>query len=92
MNTIPIPNGDLTLDGPELINDAKGEQDALRAELKDILDATTYDKLMAIEAQMAQDLQTSIREVPLGIYIGTFWLFWLPIAHLLHDQVQGVLS
>jgi hypothetical protein len=70
MQTIPVPNGDLTLDGPELITDAKAEQDYLRAELKELLEDTTYDKLVAKEAQMAQDLQTAIKEVPLGIYIG----------------------
>jgi hypothetical protein len=70
MQTIPIPNGDLQLDGNELITDAKAEQDNLRSELKELLEDTTYDKLIAREAQMAQDLQNTIKEVPLGIYIG----------------------
>jgi hypothetical protein len=70
MQTIPIPNGDLQLDGNELLTDSKAEQDSLRAELKEILEDTTYDKLIAREAQMAADLDNVIKNVPLGIYIG----------------------
>ena len=70
MSSIPVPNGDVTLDGQELISDARAEQDALRQELKEILDSTTYDKLASIEAQMAQDIEMAIRNVPLGIYLG----------------------
>ena len=70
ISTIPIPNGDLTLNGPELIADARADMEALRAELRDILDATTYQKLMEQEAAMAQQLQETWKGVPLGIYIG----------------------
>lgn len=70
MSNIPIPNGDLTLDGPELISDGRADQDALREELKGILDETTYQKLAAQEAQFAADINEAIKNVPLGIYIG----------------------
>jgi hypothetical protein len=70
MSNIPIPNGDLTLNGPELITDARAEQEALRNELRSILEETTYDKLAAKEAEQAENLQRVIKEVPLGIYIG----------------------
>lgn len=70
MGTIPIPNGDLTLNGPELISDARAEQEMLRGELKEILDELTYDRLAAREAEMAQNLQSTLKEVPLGLYIG----------------------
>ena len=70
LGTIPIPNGDLTLNGPELITDARADMDALRNELRDILEETTYQKLMEKEAQMAQNLQENWKGIPLGIYIG----------------------
>ena len=70
MGTIPIPNGDLTLNGPELISDARSEQDRLREELKAILDETTYDKLTEKEAEYAENLKRAIQDVPLGIFIG----------------------
>jgi len=70
MNTIPIPNGDLTLNGPELINDARQEQDRLREELKTILEEMTYDKIAEKQAQKAAALEEVMKRVPLGIYIG----------------------
>lgn len=70
MATIPIPNGDLTLNGPELINDARAEQDNLRNELKQLLDDMTYDKLAARQAEMTDANNRVMREIPLGIYIG----------------------
>lgn len=70
MNTLPIPNGDVTLNGPELINDARQEADRLREELKGILEETTYDKLAAKEAEYSENLRRAIQDVPLGIFIG----------------------
>jgi hypothetical protein len=67
---LPIPNGDLNLNGAELISDARVEADSLRTELKELLDATTYDKLMEQEAMMAESLQRTIKEIPLLIYVG----------------------
>lgn len=75
MNTIPIPNGDLTLNGPELINDARAEMEVLRGDLKAMLDETTYDKLMMREAEMAEFLNRTMTHVPLLIYTGAFVLF-----------------
>jgi hypothetical protein len=73
-STIPIPNGDVTLNGPELIADARNEQDILRTELRDILEETTYQKLAEKEAQMTDNLQNTMKQVPMGIFIGSFLL------------------
>ncbi len=70
MGTIPIPNGDLTLNGPDLISDAKQEQDRLRSELREYLEEMTYDKVMLREADMAENIQRVLKEVPLGIFVG----------------------
>ncbi|HEU5118177.1 MAG TPA: hypothetical protein VFT74_16285, partial [Isosphaeraceae bacterium] len=75
-NNIPIPNGDVTLNGPELVADARAQQEQLRSDLKAMLEELTYDKLAAKEAEKAEALQRSIREVPLGIYIGSLALFY----------------
>ncbi len=68
--TVPIPNGDLTLNGPELINDARADMDILRGELKEMLDETTYQKLAEIEAQQALNISETLKHVPLFIYVG----------------------
>ncbi len=69
MQSIPIPNGDLQLNGSELIQDARSDQEQLRNELKELLDEMTYDKLAAKEAEKAESLERSIKLVPLGIYV-----------------------
>jgi hypothetical protein len=68
--SVPIPDGDLQLNGPELITDARSDMEQLRSELKEILDETTYDKLAEREASLAASVEETIKRVPLGIYVG----------------------
>lgn len=70
LGSIPIPNGDLNLNGAELIADARAEQDRLRDELKATLDELTYDKLAAKAAEQSAAVEQVAMRVPLGIYIG----------------------
>ncbi len=70
MTSLPIPNGDLTLNGPELIADARADQDSLRQELREMLDELTYDKLAARESEQAQAIEDTLKKVPMHIYIG----------------------
>lgn len=70
LGTIPIPNGELTLDGPELVADAGTEMETLRNELRGILDETTYDRIAAKEAEQAANLMRTLQYVPLKIYTG----------------------
>lgn len=70
ISTIPIPNGDLTLNGPELISDSRVEQDRLRSELIEYLEQTTYSSIAAREAEKAEALKRVLSEIPLGIYTG----------------------
>jgi hypothetical protein len=70
ISSIPIPNGDLTLNGPELLSDARTEQDRLRQELREYLEDTTYQAIAAKEAEMAESVKRVLAEIPLGIYVG----------------------
>lgn len=70
VSTVPIPNGDLTLNGPSLIAEAQLEKDNLRNELKGWLEAMTYEKLAAEETNQAENLMRQLAKVPLGIYVG----------------------
>lgn len=67
---IPIPNGNLTLNGAELIADGRADMEQLRNELREMLEETTYQKLMEKEALMSQNLQETWKGVPGGIFIG----------------------
>lgn len=84
MTSIPIPNGELTLNGPELISDAREEQDKLREELKAILDETTYDNLAKKEAETRQALEDTWKGSPLAVYIGVLAPFLFMSPYLLH--------
>lgn len=70
MGNIPIPNNELHMDGPEMVVDARAEQDALRQELRDILEELTYDKLAARQAELGDLLERQLAKVPLPIYVG----------------------
>lgn len=70
MNTIPIPGGDLQLDGDSMVNDAKAEMETLRNELKSLLDEMSYDRLAQKEADQQANLARILAGVPLKIYVG----------------------
>src|SRR5574337_211198 len=61
---VPIPGGDLTLDGPDMVNDSRAEMEALRNELRDLLDQMTYDRLAAKEAEQAENTRRLLQGVP----------------------------
>jgi hypothetical protein len=53
-----------------MINDARGEMDALRGELRDLLEQMSYDKLAQKEAEQAESLLRVLSGVPMKIYTG----------------------
>lgn len=70
VNSIPIPNGDLNLNGEQLLQEAFMEQENLRQELKDFMDSLTYEKLMARQMDEAEALQRTLMKIPTGIFTG----------------------
>jgi hypothetical protein len=68
--TIPIPNNDVTLNGPALVSEAKEEQSSLREELKTVLDELVYGKLAEGDAALQASVQETISRIPNGIYVG----------------------
>jgi hypothetical protein len=67
---IPIPNGETTLDGDALRNEAVAEKEALKAELREMLEKTSQRNLLEADRDGAQMLQEKLGKVPLPIYIG----------------------
>lgn len=67
---MPIPNGELQLDGDSLVSEAKSEIDGLRSELKDLLESMTYDKIAAQQAEQTEALNRVMKNIPLLIYVG----------------------
>ena len=68
--TIPIPGNDTTLNASELLSQAATEQEALRTELKEILDGLTYTELMKKDAELTEAVQTILQEIPMVIFQG----------------------
>lgn len=68
--TIPIPGGDVTLDGAELRNEAQQEKTDLVTQLRESLDAASQKTLSENQALQAEQMQETLKRVPLFIYIG----------------------
>ena len=68
--TIPIPGESVTLNGSELAAQARDEQNALRDELKTILDEMTYGNLMSGDADLLDNANRIQTKIPLTIFVG----------------------
>lgn len=66
--SIPIPDGEVTLNGAELISQGKEKQDALLEELKTILDSMSYQAQLERKSAIAENLQNQLKYVPLKLY------------------------
>jgi hypothetical protein len=63
--TVPIPGGELTLNGGDLVTQGRDEKDKLITQFKEMLDSMTYDKLMETQAAQLDNLQKILRGVPI---------------------------
>jgi hypothetical protein len=68
--SIPLPGDAVTLNAAELSTQSQTEKDALKTELKDLLDRLTYEALVAKDAKMAEDAKTLQTNVPMKIFVG----------------------
>ena len=68
--TVPIPGGSVTLNSADLLSQAKAEQEALRAELKTVLDELTYEKLLTKDANMTKTTADTLSKVPVPLFVG----------------------
>ena len=68
--TIPIPNDSVTLNGADLISQAREEQASLREELKTFFDEVTYSALAEGDASIVDSTSKLFQQVPSPIYVG----------------------
>ena len=67
---VPIPGENVSLNASDLLSQAKEEQQALRDELKTILDELTYPKLLEADKGMIDNAKAIVAESPLKIFVG----------------------
>ena len=67
---IPIPGESVTLNGGELITQAREEQEKLREELKTTLAEMTYPKLLEQQGAIAESTTKIQERIPLTVFVG----------------------
>ena len=68
--TVPIPGGEVTLDGAELRSEAISEKEVLMTQLRENLEASGRAAQMDAKANEAEKIQETLRKTPLMLYIG----------------------
>ena len=64
-STVPIPGGELSLNGNDLITSARSELETLQTQLRDMLEDLTYSKMLEDEAAATENLQRILRNIPI---------------------------
>jgi hypothetical protein len=68
-NTVPIPGAEVTLNGDDLLTDARTEKDKLLEQLRAMLDVTSRKTQLETQSLEADYMQKTLANVPLPIYI-----------------------
>ena len=68
--SMPIPNGDVSLDGDTLRSEGAAERDALISELREDLEQSSKRNLMERQNEIANFQNETMGKIPYSIYIG----------------------
>ena len=68
--SMPLPNGEVTMDGEGLKAEGREEKANLLDELKEFLDSVSLSERARQESEQAESQQSVLNKAPLGIYIG----------------------
>lgn len=69
-SSIPIPDGEVSMDGETLRSEAQTEKEQLLTQLRETLEATGKRAQMEARNEVAENLQNVLGRSPLPIYIG----------------------
>jgi len=69
-STVPIPGGEVTLDGAELRSEAEKEKETLNEKLRDMFEASLRINQIENRAKESEAIETMLSKVPLHVYIG----------------------
>ena len=68
--TMPLPNGEVTMDGEALKSEGREEKTQLLEEMKEFLDSLSLKEKAVAEQEIADTNQQVLNKAPLGIFIG----------------------
>ena len=69
-SAVPIPDGEMTLDGEALKSEAIAEKNQLNEELREFLESISLTEKSKAEAEQADAVQQVLSKAPLPIFIG----------------------
>jgi hypothetical protein len=65
LKTIPIPGGDVSLNGDDLSSQGREDKEKLVTQLREMLDTMTYDKLLEKEVNSSENLTKLLMKIPI---------------------------
>ena len=68
--TLPLPNGEVSMDGEALKAEGREEKSDLLEELKEFLESVSLKEKAIAEQEVADANQAVLNKAPLQIYIG----------------------
>ena len=66
-STVPLPDGDLNLNGNDLISQAREDKMRLLDKMSELLDSLTYGNLLKGEAEQAEAIKNVLKSVPIPL-------------------------
>ena len=63
-SSVPIPGGDLQMNGGDLISQGREDQEKLKTSLNEMLTKLTYGKMIEDEANAVENMQKILRHIP----------------------------
>ena len=69
-SSVPIPNGEVTLNGADLVSQGQSEKELLITQLREFLDKLTKEQMLTRQNTEATQQMEILGKVPLKIYIG----------------------
>lgn len=69
-SSVPIPNGEVTLNGGELVSQAQTEKTELISQLREFLEKLTKEQMLTRQTAEATQMMELLSKAPLRIYVG----------------------
>jgi len=69
-SSVPIPNGEVTLNGSDLVSQAQSEKETLITQLREFLEKMTKEQMLTRQNAEATQMNEMMAKIPLRLYVG----------------------